>query len=399
MIAAILVLLALASLVLIPPPPSQQRPNVVVCIFDDVSEPDIDTIATPTFDMLAAGGVRFRRAYSAPVCSAARMQFHRGTFSGVSSGGGCTGYDETTAPPLDGKSLPAMLKRAGYEVALFGKWHLGGWPGQPPWETSPQQHGYDKWRAGVAFNVNFPCPGGPQSGTYTNWLRVDDGVSAVSTVHQTIAVRDAALAWIGTAPEPWCAVLAFQAAHKPWGAGQPRQKYEGLLTQADAALGAVLAATNDPLVVVVGDNGAPDEVAPIPGKAKFTTFEGGIRVPMVWSGPGVGLGETHELASMADVLPTLADLLACGVPGGDAAGRSLEQLLVDPTGTGPRTYVWAGSDSQGDHAVVTTQWKYREAPAPELYDLTVDPTETQNLAGTSPELETYLAMLVERHRN
>lgn len=398
------------------------KPSVLVAVFDDVAERDIDRIPTPTFDGLAASGVRFERAYAAPTCSPARRMLNFGTYWTADSGDPCTGnYVPGVSPPVGDLSLPKIFEGANYRTALFGKWHLGGWPGMDlgaPWELSAQAHGYEVWRAGVGSNVkNNNCPG--SRGSYTDWTRVDDGTSSRTTRYQTFAVRDAFLQWHAAIPhdEPWFAMVCFQAPHSPYHAPPgknpnqlylPRQKYEFMLTAADRALGAMLGAVNleRTIVVVLGDNGTPEGVqhgTQTSGKLKSTTFEDGIRVPMVWSGPGIEPGlSVSSVVSFVDVLPTLAELVGVDVrPLLGRDGVSLVPCLRDPFFE-PRGYAFSGLTNPvtADYAVVTRNWKYRLADGlPELYDLVADPNETVNLAGSAglEELEGRLAGWLLEH--
>ena len=73
-------------------------PNVLIVLFDDVAERDVGTISTPAFDRLAAGGLRFRRAYAAPMCSPARRQLLFGYYQTAASGSPCAQRSEFTPP-------------------------------------------------------------------------------------------------------------------------------------------------------------------------------------------------------------------------------------------------------------------------------------------------------------
>ena len=124
-----------------------QRPNVVFIMTDDMGYGDLTVyggtdIDTPNLDSIAAGGVRFTDFYAnAPNCSPTRAGFLTGryqqrygiewplTHRAAAKGEGVT---------ADGKTLPQLLKNAGYATALIGKWHLGHEKNQ-----SPNAHGFD----------------------------------------------------------------------------------------------------------------------------------------------------------------------------------------------------------------------------------------------------------------
>ena len=117
------------------------------------------------------------------------------------------------------------------------------------------------------------------------------------------------------------------------------------IVSADVALGEMLAALDldRTLVVVVADNGTPPDVAPFPERAKGTTFEHGVRVPMVIAGPGVVPGVVRTPVHLADLFETLRE--RCQLdrtrPARDAV--SLVPCLTDARHR-PRQHVFVGLD-------------------------------------------------------
>lgn len=110
-----------------------ERPNILLILADDLGYGDVgcyngeSKVPTPHLDQLAKEGMRFTDAHSpSTVCTptrysllTGRMAFrlnYRGVFTGA--GGPCL-------IPKERLTLPAMLKQAGYETAMFGKWHIG----------------------------------------------------------------------------------------------------------------------------------------------------------------------------------------------------------------------------------------------------------------------------------
>ena len=114
-------------------PGAQSHPNVVFILADDLGYGDVacynpeSKIPTPNLDRLAKEGMLFTDAHSpSTVCTptrysvlTGRMAFrlnYKGVFTGV--GGPCL-----ITP--DRLTLPGMLRKKGYETAMFGKWHAG----------------------------------------------------------------------------------------------------------------------------------------------------------------------------------------------------------------------------------------------------------------------------------
>ncbi|MGB0511418.1 MAG: sulfatase family protein, partial [Flavobacteriales bacterium] len=178
-------------------------------------------------------------------------------------------------------------------------------------------------------------------------------------------------------------------------------QYKLMAANLDKNIGRLLDQAGPSTVVcVVGDNGTPiPATAPAqdPSKVKTTTFEDGIRVPMIWYGPGITHGETDALASLADILPTMAEALSCATVAG-TDGVSLLPVLFGVS-TGVRWSVWSGAERFDDYALVSDRWKYREVGlSPELYDLDADPLETVNLYGTQPQVEAVMAAELLAHK-
>ncbi len=135
-----------------------------------------------------------------------------------------------------------------------------------------------------------------------------------------------------------------------------------------------------------------------PGKLyKFYTTQGGLRVPFIISGPGVAPGrKLPGTTFVTDVTPTLLALAGVSVTPapGDVmmTGRSLADY-VGGTGDNPRSDTdWIGTEVAGNAALYRGRYKLsRNAPPASdgnwhVYDLSVDPGETRNLAPSQPEL-------------
>lgn len=307
----------------------QQSPDVLVVVLDDIAAADLALYGgpaeTPHLAALAADGVRFTRAYANASCSPTRRSILTGEWSTGESGVPC-GPPTADTPTLDDLFMPEAL--SGHSSALFGKWHLGGDPLEVAWELAPLRHGFGMWSAGQAANVNT-CDGGAN---YTRWIRADafgsTWSSGLSLQYEPKAVRDEFLAWWETARGPRLAYVAVNLAHGPFHAppadllppGAPvpvlrRDRYEAMIRAADTILGQMLLAVDleRTLVVVIGDNGTPEQVTPEPGRSKTTTFERGVRVPLVIAGAGAEKGLVSDaLVHAVDVYGTV--LAACGAP-------------------------------------------------------------------------------------
>lgn len=383
--------------------------RTVVVVLDDVGASDLAIVRAagfaPSIDALAASGVEFTRCYSNPVCVPSRYSMIFGTFHGKEPGLSC-GTNHESAPP---QSLTSLFELDPLvPSALVGKWHLGPNPitGQP-WELAPQAHGAGAWRAGTADNPNSPSCA---SNDYRDWIRVDDGISTPTTEYNPRAQRDAALAILDSTPGPLLLVVELNLAHGPFHRpdadllppGYPptptaRARYEAMIAAADSVVGAVASRLDlqQDAVLVVGDNGTPiNAVAPgqDPGRVKATTFEGGVRVPLIAAGLGLSGGTDGRLCHVVDAYATVAFRLGVTWQGD---GRS---LFGTPRLTPVVCDNHSGSAQGGwDRAAVGPRYKLRRvgtgaAPSEELYDLLLDPGELANQVA-NPALASQLASL------
>ena len=111
----------------------EDAPNIVIVLLDDVGYAQFgcygSDIATPTFDRLATGGLRFANYHTTALCSPTRACLMTGRnhhASGmariVEFSSGFPGYDATIQP--ENGFLPEILVRNGYATFALGKWHL-----------------------------------------------------------------------------------------------------------------------------------------------------------------------------------------------------------------------------------------------------------------------------------
>lgn len=120
------------------------RPNIIFILADDLGYGDLGCygqtkIKTPQLDRMAREGIRFTSHYSGfTVCSPSRCALmtgkHMGHASVKDNGGGSLKKEDVT--------VPMLLKQAGYNTCMIGKWGLGGRPGHP---GSPNNKGFDHW--------------------------------------------------------------------------------------------------------------------------------------------------------------------------------------------------------------------------------------------------------------
>lgn len=400
--------LALASALSLPLLVAQSPHNVLVVVADDLGPEMLgcyggaSPATTPVLDRLASTGLRFKRAYATPLCSPSRAALLTGRY-GFRTGVTSSLYPRQPGLPLAELTLPEALTLIATPSALFGKWHVDDANG----DQSPNVAGWPHF-------AGFIQGGLPD---YRAWPRVVDGVAATSTSYATSQHVDDALAWIGAQTQPWLAMVSFAAPHPPFHAPpahlhtesldeldpreQQRAFYRAMVQAMDTEDGRLLAglgsARADTVVVFVGDNGTPQEVARAafnPQRQKGTLYEGGVRVPLIVQGPAVTATNPvcDDLVGIVDLFPTLLELRGASLatilpPGVPYDGVSFLPLLRGQAGPlRASVYTEITRAGLGDGwAMVQASHKFLRftgggaSPHDEMYDLSVDPAERLDL--------------------
>lgn len=339
------------------------RPNVLLIMADDLGWSDVSMHGsrfhrTPHIDALAARGARFSNAYSAsPLCSPTRASILTGrdpARHGVTAPMGHlpehlvepqlpeeTWPDRRAITPVtatriahDHETLPEVFAEAGYETALFGKWHLGGGP------HAPSEHGFEVVLGGG------PHPGPP---SYYAPFGIANLPAAEPGAYLTDVLVEGAVEWLESDRErPFFACLWFYQVHSPFearddlredaltrvDANDPQRSatYAAMVRSLDDGVGRVLETLerlgldDDTIVVFTSDNGgnqydtiygdvpgSPREGVPptrnLPHRGgKGTIWEGGVRVPLAVVWPDAIADGRLKPGSVNDSLTTSTDL-------------------------------------------------------------------------------------------
>lgn len=415
----------------------ERRPNVVFLLADDLGWGDLSCygslhIKTPNLDRLAQQGIRFTHAYSAsPWCSPMRLALYTGRNPARLPAGleePLTTRADGNGIPHDHPTLPSLLKDAGYNTAMFGKWHCGWLPWYSPLK--------------IGFDVFF----GNLDGAMDYFSHIDtigqkdlyEGETPIEMQgYYTELIADRAVDYVREqdADTPFYMQVNWNAPHWPWegpddadvGAEIERRyregvdpfpllhndggslaKYAELVESMDDGIGRILDAldeqglADDTIVVFCSDNGGErySFMWPFVGE-KGDVTEGGIRVPFIMRWPAAVDGGqwTDATTTTADWTATFLDAGGTGpAPDYPSDGVSLLPWLVDGADHPDHTLFWRIS-SQG--ALRRGRWKLlidnRPQPrlgnwpllphgAVKLFDLTSDGREHADLAPHHPEL-------------
>lgn len=389
------------------------RPNIVFIMTDDAGYGDLGIygapdVRTPVLDQLARDGVRFTNFYSnGPTCSPTR--------AGLISGRYQQRYNVEaplpTAPRAEGRglraeghSLPHLLKTAGYDTALVGKWHLGYEPDQ-----SPEAHGFDYFfgfKAGFVDYYQHTNSDGEPDLWENGQLVTEEGYMtdliterAVRYIRERrngpffLSVQYNAPHWPYQPPDR-PSVAPRNAAHlQPWEDNPgTRADYVAMLERVDQGVGQILEAldeagiADDTLVIYTNDNGGEwlSRNAPTTNR-KFSVWEGGIRVPAIMRWPGViPAGQVSEQVGITmDFTATMLAVAGATLPEGYTPEGI--DLLPIVTGAAPpveRTLFWrAGNASavrSGDLKLIQQGQQLFF-----VFNVREDPAERNDLTNTS----------------
>lgn len=384
------------------------RPNVILVMADDMGWGQTGyykhpVLKTPNLDAMAQNGLRFDRFYAgAPNCSPTRSTVLTGRSSdrtGVLNHGYAMHRQE--------KTIGRAMKAAGYATAHFGKWHLNGFfgPGAPIFGNdthSPGVFGFDQWLSVTNFFDRNPLMS--RNGKFEEF----QGDSSEIIVGEALKFIDASV----KAEKPFFTVVWFGSPHSPFVAdkkdksGFPElnelsQNHYGELVAMDRSIGTLRqelkqkGLSENTIVWFCSDNGGLPEVKPtsvghLKG-FKNSLYEGGLRVPAIieWPAQIKTARITQMPSATLDIFPTIAEIV--GIPGSAMLdtidGISLKPLIfgtaADETRDSPIPF-----RHQGRGALVDNNWKLVKprANAPfELYDLSHDPSESQDLASKNPD--------------
>ena len=399
-----------------------------VKMMDNESGSKSDYFETPNLELLAERGMRFSDAYaSAPVCAPSRYSIQFGKtparLSLIRVGMNTDHIDH------DGfTSVPKALKKINsqYITAHFGKWGMG---------SNPSVFGYDV-SDGPTKNKD-----GNFDNNRSQWEHVfkKDPKNIFSLTERAIEFINSSKA----EEKPFYLQISHYAVHsnvekkeksytkfkdRPKGAQQKDLGFAAMTFDLDDGLGRLLKKINElgiednTYIIYMSDNGS---VPNIPGakkyeksynfplsRGKWDAYEGGVRVPLIVSGPGIKYGtESATPVSGTDLLPTLIELAGNKtIPLTEIDGGSFASILLNkknqqinravdgiffhvPYKNGIALKRPHSAVRKGDYKLI----KFQDDKSILLFNLIKDKMEQLNLANLQPEKAKELEKILDSY--
>ncbi len=428
------------------------RPNIILVITDDqgygpVGRHGHPWLKTPHLDALCDKSLRFTRFLVSPTCSPTRSAIMTGRHP-LKNGITHT-ILERERLTLKATILPQVLKTAGYNSGIFGKWHLGD---EEPYQ--PHRRGFDEAFIHGAGGIGqaYPCSCADAPGNkYTDPVIRHNGRFVKTRGFCTDVFFTAALGWIKEQKDrdrPFLAYISTNAPHGPFiapeknakrftdlGFGREQAGFYGMIENIDENMGRLAAKLEEwdlyrnTVVIFMSDNGMTGGGSGQPGRdlapghpfynanqtgLKGSTDEGGVRVPFFirWDGRIKAGRDIGTIAAHIDLLPTLAAFAGAELPKDQVEGRNLLPLIEGRTDGWPDRYLFThvarwptGSDPDehqyANYGVRNQRFRFvgprggggkrqnknaARTSQGALYDIEADPLQTKDVSGEHPEV-------------
>jgi arylsulfatase A-like enzyme len=418
------------------------KPNVVYILSDDVGWGDLSVhggdVPTPNIDRLFSQGVELTQFMGWCVCSPTRAMLLTGRHpirvGTAPEVGGELALEETT--------IAEGFQANGYRTGVFGKWHNGDDPDTPEfrgafaeaYKDMPNKkfsggpganaHGFDEawiYYGGGAdyFNRRTVKGRGPVSWWHNLEFRPqDEGYTDDLVTQRAIEFIRA------SKDQPFFCYVPFHIAHAPLQAkeddlavidpqraanlpaasekttDEEKRVHAAMLHSMDKNVATILAEleklglSENTVFVFTSDNGAMEAGSSLPLRGhKHTIYDGGVRLPTVFHWPKGGLvgGRKWDgLCGALDMFPTLMAMTGSTMPPTRPLdGKNIWPALRDNQPSPVESYYWIWRD---EDAIRTDTWKlHRFFGRYELYEITKDETESNNVAEAHPDVVKRLA--------
>ena len=422
------------------PKEQPQKPNVIYILADDLGYGDIEPygqeiIKTPHLTQMASEGMLFTQHYAGSTVSApSRGSVMTGLHTGHSQIRGNKEIEPEGQQPMEGDTytIGKMMKEQGYTTGIFGKWGLG-YPESP---SIPKKMGFDEF---YGYNCQRQAHSYYPEHLWKNEEKIilEDNLNGGRKTYSQDLIHQEGLQFIrNNKDKPFFAMLTYSLPHAelnlphdsiyhiyedmfeetPYSEGgyhdseKPRASFAAMVSLLDKYVGEVIQELKDlgiddnTIVIFTSDNGPhmeggadPDffnSNGPLRG-FKRDLYEGGIRVPMIVRYPNqIKAGSTtNHTSAFWDIMPTLADMTNVELPANEVTdGISFLPTLLNKGQQKEHAYLyWEFHEGGGRLALLQGDWKMvilnaKSEEQVELYNLSDDLGETNNLVDANPEI-------------
>jgi arylsulfatase A-like enzyme/Tfp pilus assembly protein PilF len=329
--------------------PKAEQPAILLVTLDTTRADSVgietDRVTTPNLAALAARGVYFRQAYSVTPTT---LPSHTSMLTGL--------YPADHRVRENGRMLdkdldllPALLQARGYGTA--------------------------------AFVSGFPLAG--QFGLSRGFEHYDDAFVGDAAERMAGATTDLAIEWLQDKTSPFFMWVHYYDPHEPYqppepfASQYPNEPYLGEIAYMDQELGRLLAAFEAQFqgrpvkIIVVGDHGEGlgEHGEMLHGNL---LYQGTMRVPLIVAGTGIDAGISERAVGVRQVFDTVLDWSGQSRAGG-LLGNQAEPVLAEAL----KPYMQYGWQPQ--FMAVLDGIKVIRSGDTEIYDIRIDPGETDNL--------------------
>lgn len=421
-----------------------KKPNILFLLADDLGYGELgcygqEVIQTPVLDKMAADGIRFTNFYAGnPVCSPSRAVLMTGINSGNNTIRGNKGlfdygYDRVALKKTD-VTMAEMLKGAGYQTAFVGKWHmedpndLSTWAYNRGFDYAAQEQWSSPYE-GAKYTVDWEYINGVQDSVFFNmddWNCKDEFRTQLAFDYLDTKLDK---------EKPFFLFMSYRAPHahefdlgnktmyadKGW--PDVERRHAAKITLLDKQIGRMLqkleemGELDNTLILFTSDNGPTGEGGhdyeffnsngDLQGY-KRDTYEGGIRVPAMayWKG-NIQPGQVSDfIGSGQDFMPTIAEAVGIDAPS-QCNGVSIFPLLKGQKSIKREFLNWEFHKNGGNPEAFRQAARIGNMKAvrygvdspTELYDLSTDISEANDIAKQHPEIVERMNKIFREERS
>ncbi len=433
------------------------KPNIIFIMADDLGYADIGPygqtkIQTPNLDKMAEEGIRFTQHYAGnTVCAPSRCALMTGMHMGHAEIRGNAQSEPHGQAPISAETVTVseLLKTAGYETALIGKWGLGieDSSGDPLKKGFDDYYGYldqvlahnyypeyllrngkkEILRNKVVYQDSTAWHKGLGSYSeeqvdYSHDLFVEEALGFLKKEREAPFFLYLALTIPhdnGEAPEGFRMEVPELSPYENQTWSRETKAYAAMITRMDKGIGQILAQLkeqgldNNTLVVFTSDNGPMpseefteffDSNGPLKG-GKRDLYEGGIRIPFIarWPDTIKSNTESGHIGAFWDFLPTACEIAGIEPPKNIDGISYLPSLLGKHEEQKKHEYLYWEFPERG-YSIAVRQGKWKAVKrnlkndpnaSVELYDLEKDLGEQMNIANENPSIVKEMKKMIK----